>query len=67
MHPDDVLAVELFLQGERFGWDLVTSLRPLRLTRWRADMLMLRLEWLDRYQKNLRKAQQPSGAADEYG
>ena len=57
MDPDDVLALQLLSQADQLGWELVMTLRPLRLTRWQGEMLLLRLDWLERW----RTAQRQSG------
>ena len=57
MDADDQLAMDLFCKAEHVGWDLVTALRPVRLSPWRAEMLLLRVEWLARYRENQRQPQ----------
>lgn len=46
LDPDGTLALELYDTSQRVGWELLTSLRPIRLSRWRAEMMLMRLEWL---------------------
>lgn len=57
--------MELYVQAHHLGWDLVSSLRHLRLTRWRAEMLLLRLEWLDQYVRQKRQSQQQALAMQD--
>lgn len=64
LHPDDALAIELFLQAERLGWPTVLALRPLRLTRWQREMLVQRLDWLAQYRAAQRQ-QVPTPMTEE--
>jgi hypothetical protein len=43
---EDHLALELYGQAQRLGWEVVLALQPLRLSAWQAEMLLLRLEYL---------------------
>jgi hypothetical protein len=58
LDPDDALALRLDAQAARLGWDVVLALKDLRLSRWRADMLLLRLDYLARYRQQQQSAQQ---------
>ena len=42
----DLLALEVYQQIQRHGWDLVATLRPLNLTEREAEALLIRLDWL---------------------
>lgn len=53
--PDDELARDLHRQAQAVGWDTVWRLRSVRLHRWDAENLLLRLEWLAQYERATRR------------
>jgi len=42
----DLVALDLHSQTQRLGWEKLQALRPLRLSRWDAEMLLVRLDYL---------------------
>lgn len=64
---DDALALDLYAQAKRLGWELVGSLRQVRLTRWQAEALLLRLDWLQERESQLALAQVTSGRSPDTG
>ena len=67
LSPDDALAFDLHAQAKRLGWELVVSLRQVRLTRWQAEALLLRLDWLQECERQLALAQVASGRSQDTG
>lgn len=62
---DDALALDLHAQAKRLGWELVGSLRQVRLTRWQAEALLLRLDWLQEHDRQVALAQTGQGQTAE--
>jgi len=57
----DLVALDLHSQTQRLGWEKVQALRPLRLSRWDAEMLLLRLDYLQMAERS-QQAQQLQGS-----
>jgi hypothetical protein len=54
----DHLAVEVYGQVQQLGWDAVSQLRTLALTRDQAEGLLARLQWITGYVERVRREQQ---------
>ena len=55
---DDLEAIRIANMVETFGWDMVKTLYPLRLTAERGEALLTKLYWLKDWQRAQQRQQQ---------